>query len=381
MRLSVLIIGIEPTPYVLDLFDLLNEKWNGEIDVLFLKENFTQNWNLTLKKNAIVLKSGFFHFLKKIYQIYFQKNYQLFFLAGWSHPMTISCILLSKLCGIPVVVDTDTPHNPKTISWKRCIKRLIYPILFKLPTVFLASGTRQINYLKSYAVPDKKIILEKMTVDVLGMQRYIAQLPKNKKTVLRNNIGLSNNDFIFLFIGRLIERKGVYELLQSFSAIKDVRAKLVIAGDGPLKSAVEEYAQKNKNIVYVGRLKNTEVTDLYFMSDIFILPAHWEPFGLVINEALAAGKPVIASNQVGCIDDLVIHQKTGLRIKENSVFDLTSAMMYFLNHPEQYEMMSQHSLNQISTWTLEDEVAQIFKAWRLAMGCQENVTDVSSENG
>lgn|SRR3990167_1707448 len=357
---KILMVWIEPTPYILDLIKAIEKIADFDLEIIFLKENLSQNWNLFLQKNQVILKSGV---LKTIYQKILQKKYRIIFLAGWSNKITLLFLILAKLRGIPVAVDSDTPILPLTSLLRRAIKRMVYPILFKLPNLFLPAGIRQANYLKYYGVSDHKIILEKMTVDVIGIQESIRQLPFEFKTNLRNKLCIAENDFVFLFIGRLIERKGIKELLDAFSKINNSKAKLLIIGSGELKPDIEAAAELNNKIIYTGWLERNEIIKIYFISDVFVLPAHWEPWGLVINEAMAAGLPVIVSDQVGCVDDLVMHEKTGLIIKNKSVNDLIFAFHYFLNNPEKYKEISKNSLSLISNHTIEDSARQIGKAF------------------
>lgn len=355
---KLLMVYHEPTPYILDLIIALEKTASINIDILFLTENLTQHWNLSLKSNQAILENGL---LKTVYQHFIKKKYDVIFLAGWSHPVTLTFLLFAKIFRIPVLVDSDTPFLlPIVIPfWKRSVKRLIYPILFRLPNMFLPGGTKQTKYLKYYGVPERKIILEKMTVDIASIQKSITTYSIHAKNEFRKQYGLTENDIVFLFVGRLIERKGLLEIVKTFSTIHHSKAKCMIVGDGPSKSLLQNVS---KNIIYTGRLEKPDIIKIYFMSDIFLLPAHWEPWGLVINEAMAAGKPVITTDQVGCVDDLVVHQKTGLIIKSQSVPELTAAIHYFLNNPEQIERMSQAALALISSWTIEDSAQQIFQA-------------------
>lgn len=355
-------VYIEPTPYILDLIQALEKIYPEKIDVMFLHNNFSQDWGLKPNPRYFILEKNISSIVKTLYKSIFKEKYNVIFLAGWSHSITLTLLVLAKICRIPVIVDSDTPLLPCIPLWKRVIKRLIYPILFTLPNVFLPGGTRQANYLRHYFVPVKKIMLEKMTVDVVGIQKTIQKYSLNTRILLRKQFNLSETDFVFLFVGRLIERKGIKELLFAFSQINNTKAKCIIVGDGPLKSAVIDAAQTCHNIIYAGWLEKTEIIKMYYISDVFVLPAYWEQWGLVINEAMAAGKPVIVTDQVGCVDDLVIDKKTGLLIKNKSIPDLISAMRYFLDYPEQYKTMSQNALTLISHWTLEDSAKQIYMA-------------------
>src|SRR3990167_9022413 len=271
---KILMLYIEPTPYLLDLINILEKQWSGHIDTVFIKNNFTQQWRLQNKHYVLDRQAHRFIYLFR--QFFSKKKYDLIFLAGWSYSTTLFFMLCAKLYRIPVVVESDTPLLPNIPYWKRVIKRIIYPLLFKLPNHFLPGGIRQAKYLEHYFVPKHKITLEKMTVDVVGIQQYYQKLPSYFRMMKRNEWGLTDKNFVFLFIGRLIERKGLVDLIDAFSEIKLLNAKCIIAGDGPLRSTAEAAAKNNPNIIYAGWMESAALLDLYYLADVFVLPAHWE---------------------------------------------------------------------------------------------------------
>lgn len=364
---KILMVYIEPTPYILDLLLTLQSTWHSKIDVLFLQDNFTQQWKLSLPNAYIILPSNKKQKIKSLYLFLIQKKYHCIFLAGWSHPITLTFLMMSKLRRIPVIVDSDTPLLPHTSRLKRILKSFLYPPLFLLPNLFLAGGTRQARYLMHYRVPKRKIILEKMTVDVLAIQKKISQFSNEFRIEMREKLGLSPQDIVFLFVGRLIERKGILEILSTFSEMHRPHAKCILIGDGELRNNVEVAAKHYPNIIYAGWLNQEKIIEYYFICDVVILPAHWEPWGLVINEAMASGKPVIVSNAVGCVDDLVIHNKTGLITQPSCLESLKNSIEYFLNNPEKIQTMSYHAFELISKWTMQDSARQISRGVELCI--------------
>lgn len=120
--------------------------------------------------------------------------------------------------------------------------------------------------------------------------------PSNKKLV-KKKLGWSNK-FIVLFVGRLVEVKGVIELLEAIPKIKKP-AQVVVIGDGPLGEEVQREALKNQSkLLFLGRVNNSELPNYYSAADVLIVPStHEEGFGRVILEALACGTPVIGSGR------------------------------------------------------------------------------------
>ena len=367
VKKNILMIFIEPTPYIIGLIATLRNMGNCNIDVIFLQNNVSQQWNLPLDTQNVILPGNIISKMRYIFFRLISGDYDLVSLTGWGNSLCIALFFLSKSLRIPLVVDSDTPLLPSVSVVRRVVKRILYPVLFKIPRMFLPAGTRQAAYLMHYNVPSSKIILEKMTVDVLGIQQYINQLPVDASISFRRRAGLGLDDFIVLFVGRLIERKGIQELLQVFENLNNPRIKLVIVGDGPLTVDVENASRWNHAVHYLGWLEKNALIDVYVMSNIFVLPAHWEPWGLVINEAMAAGKPVIASNQVGCVDDLIISGKTGLVINPGCARSLQQAIGYLYDNPVEYNNMARSCLELISEWTLEQEAKQVSLAWESAL--------------
>ncbi|MFH0797866.1 MAG: glycosyltransferase family 4 protein [Candidatus Woesearchaeota archaeon] len=119
---------------------------------------------------------------------------------------------------------------------------------------------------------------------------------------------------VVTFIGSLNYHKGIMSLLDAFrkAASMDKRLVLVVAGDGPLKDKIN-----GGNVILLGRLPKDDLPSLYKASDIIVFPSVWqEPFGRIVIEAMASGKPIIAS-KVGGILDTVINNKTGYLLSPN----------------------------------------------------------------
>lgn len=130
----------------------------------------------------------------------------------------------------------------------------------------------------------------------------------------------------FLFIGRLSEEKGLITLLDAFSGLP---FSLQIAGDGPLKAIVEQYAFKNTNISYLGTLNNEQVSKHLRTTQALVFPSIcYETFGLVIIEAFANHTPVLASN-IGAPQSLIQDGFNGFLFETGNVRALKEAVIKF----------------------------------------------------
>ncbi len=126
---------------------------------------------------------------------------------------------------------------------------------------------------------------------------------------------------VILFVGRLVEYKGVEYLMQAFAdVVKTVpHTKLVIVGKGPQETELRNLQEKLKlrNVYFLGAVETRLMPEIYAGSDVLVLPSVREPFGNVVIEAMASGKPVIGS-YVGGIRDTIIHGATGYHVRPRS---------------------------------------------------------------
>jgi glycosyltransferase involved in cell wall biosynthesis len=132
-----------------------------------------------------------------------------------------------------------------------------------------------------------------------------------------------NRPVRFLFVGQLIARKGVAELLNAFSQLPE--GELYIAGEGPLQAPVNRAVQAGR-VTYAGQVARSALQQLYADSDVLVLPSRYEVWGLVINEALEHGLPVVATQAVGAVDDLVLSDVNGYVTRTGDVDELREAM-------------------------------------------------------
>lgn len=182
---------------------------------------------------------------------------------------------------------------------------------------------------------------------------------------------LSQDGPRFVFLGQLIERKGVRELLDAFSTLAS--GTLTLAGDGPLRPLVDAAAQANPRISCVGHVDFGDLEALLARSDILVLPSRYEVWGLVVNEALSAGLPVVVSDQVGAADDLVTAGVNGVVFPAGSVSALAGAMREVAAWPEQrVAEAAAHSRRVMERWTIDAAVDGLLEAaerayeWRMS---------------
>ncbi len=152
---------------------------------------------------------------------------------------------------------------------------------------------------------------------------------KDKKPELRKELGLPVDKTIILTSGKYVHKKRPMDLLKAYHQLNDQNTALVFLGEGEFRAKMEEYIKTHKlEGVYLTGFKNQSEVGKYFAaSDIFVLPSgEGETWGLVVNEAMVFGLPVIVSNIVGCYADLVSEDSNGYSFETGNIADLKSKL-------------------------------------------------------
>ena len=217
----------------------------------------------------------------------------------------------------------------------------------------LVYGTRHARDLAQMGVDPDRTVLAPITA--LGPERP----PRRKWT-------RTGEETRFLFVGRLIERKGLDVLLQAFTRVD--RSELWIAGDGPLREPVMAAAAQDERIRIFGHVGGQDLVDLYSQVDALVVPSLYEAWGLVVHEALANGLPVITTDQVAAADDLVDHGVNGFVVPAGSAEETADAMRKVAAWtPEQQDRALARSVETIAGCSIERSVGGFLRGSSIAL--------------
>jgi glycosyltransferase involved in cell wall biosynthesis len=203
---------------------------------------------------------------------------------------------------------------------------MVLKTLFRRINGVLAIGTMNEQFYRAYGLPEEKIFRSPYAVDNEFFRRAGEKL-LSERLGLRREEGIPEDAHVFLFAGKLIPAKRPLDLVRACQRIANRnRAFLLFVGDGPLREALErELAELGMGRV-VGFRNQTELPRYYAMTDTLVLPSIFEPWGLVVNEAMNFGIPVIVSDQVGAGADLVVPEETGWVFEAGDLVALAQIM-------------------------------------------------------
>ena len=204
------------------------------------------------------------------------------------------------------------------------------------------------EYMKVCNVPVKPHVL-KNAIDIKKFNKHVSEDEKNK---VRKRLGLSEDDFVILFVGRIIQVKGILELMHAITGINNEKVKLLVVGSAnfgkwefsPYANKVKKFYQKHQDqIIFTGYVDNSEVYQYASVADIQCVPSLWEEAaGLVVLEAMAEGLPLIITRSGGMIE--YIDVSTSLIIDRKKIVEqLKESILYMKDHPEIRKQMSENA--------------------------------------
>jgi len=225
-------------------------------------------------------------------------------------------------------------------------------------------GTRSAEYVGGFGIAEELIFTAPNAVDNELFARGSGSV-RAEVDVKRATLGLPSR--YFLYVGRLIREKGVFDLLEAYRNLApelQETTSLVLSGDGPARKELEEIARRITpgKIFFPGFVQRDQLATLYGPAEVFVFPTHSDPWGLVANEAMACGLPVIITNVAGCTEDLVQDGWNGRVVAARSPADLATAMTQIASDPELRNLMGQRSLERIASHSPENCAAGMARA-------------------
>jgi len=324
--MKVTILTNMPTPYRVKLWTELDKFISLDVVCITTIEK-NRSWAVECLGMVSYLKSFHFVFPKKDWSLHFTIPFTFFYVLIKSKPDVIvitgydsliywEALMYAKILNIKLIF-----WNGSTLLSSRSRSKTVN----RIKRLFISSfdgyytyGTLATQYLESFDINKKLIITGRNTVD---SEFY-------KKNTSNNN---STDGIVrLLYVGQLIDRKGVANLINALSKTKTkIRWLLTIVGDGPdLQYLSKLVASHNliERINFVGFKQKNDILYYYSESDVFVMPSLFEVWGLVLNEALASGLFCVASKYAGATQDLIQKDKNGVIFDPKNEKDFIDAI-------------------------------------------------------
>jgi len=343
------IIVVHPAhmDYRQEIFESLNQKYDtififtkqgrGQEGVKEEQASIPPEWeSKVLKSDLLIGRKDIGMYLRLIKELLFGKYDLILTSTSW-----YICWIMAKIRRKKFIFMTEFWYWQDTSIIRKILNRFT-KVVVKNSDSIVAMGTNAYRSCIELGIQKEKVFMHpQCAVDYSGLPVFN----------LRAKYNLEDKKII-LFLGRIVKIKGLDYLIESFSRLEldDKDVFLIIAGDGPDRVKYEILAKELgvKNILFTGRVSKKEISSYYNACDIFILPSifykqSYEPWGLVINEAMAFSKPVIATNAVGASVDMIEDGYNGYIVEEKNVYELYNSMKKILVNNEKIRLMGKKS--------------------------------------
>jgi 1,2-diacylglycerol 3-alpha-glucosyltransferase len=241
------------------------------------------------------------------------------------------------------------------------LERVKSLLVSRCDAAFVA-GERAAHYLSMLNMPAHRIWRRMDVVDNEKFSRSV-QHARVREVEIRDRYGLPPR--YFLYVGRFAPEKNLLRLLEAYKGYRHVHRDgawgLVLVGNGPERQALETFAKANHlpDIVWAGFRQIGELPELYALAGCLVLASLSEPWGLVVNEAMASGLPVLVSERCGCVPDLVHQGLNGSVFDPTDSDELSRLMALMASERMDLKTMGQESRRLISLYSPE--------AWALSL--------------
>ena len=262
-------------------------------------------------------------------------------------------VAAAKIRGVPLLFGTDAHDlNPRNQSaWKARIKRHLWPRLFRLADVVIVPSSGTVALMRSLKIPPERVML---TPYVVHNEWWIEQAKHVDRAAVRRNWNIPADAPVVLFCAKLQPWKRPQDLLRAFARADVPGSYLVYAGDGPMRAQLEAEAQAlniSGRTRFLGFVNQSALPQVYCASGPLVLPSEYEPFGVVVNEAMLCGQCAIVSDRVGAKFDLIREGETGFVYPCGNVDALASLLRHILSDRDALHRYGETAKQRIAEWS------------------------------
>lgn len=363
MALKVLLISNIPSPYFVNYADELGKyvdltvlfelksaddrdnKWQGALS----NKNFNFIFLNAKRKTA---ESGLSFKVKKYLK---NKSYNRIIIANPTTPTGIVALLYCRRHKIPFIIQSEGGFQGSGKGFKEKFKKHI----MEKADMYLTGMGGDNDYFLKYGATKEKLKPYHFTSSY-AKDIDDKVLTQKEKQILKKELGIIKDKMI-LYVGQFIHRKGIDILLKAFKGLDDDACLYLIGG-----AMTDEYnkiieANSIKNVVAINFLSKDELRKYYQAADVFAMTTREDTWGLVVNEAMEHGLPVITTNKCIAGQYLIENGVNGYLIESENITQANALMKTLLDNQNLREIIANNNLNKIKSHTLENMAKQIFE--------------------
>lgn len=306
--------------------------------------------------------------VRKIKDVLGKMEPQVVAIPGWSSPAALAALAWCCATETPALLMSDsTSHDAPRTPWKEWVKTRIV----RLFSAALVGGTPHVDYVAALGLARRRVFT---SYDVVDNEYFAARsdTARSDGSALRLRHGLPAR--YLLASNRFIEKKNLLRLLDAYATYVErlgaAAWDLVLLGDGPMKVVLTDQVARLgliERVQFPGFKQYDELPAFYGLAAAFIQASTTEQWGLVVNEAMASGLPVLVSKRCGCAPDLVKNGINGFTFDPYDTEDLIARMLQISGDKCDLTAMGQASREIIRGWSPETFATNMLKAADTAM--------------
>ena len=362
MKRRLVILTEIIAPYRIPVFNALAEREEVELHVIFLSETDPRlrQWPVYREEirfpyqvlNSYRRRIGKFNVLvtRGVGAALRASNPEVILSGGYSYLAMWQAQRWARQHGVPFLLwsESNATDTRRKFWWVEAAKRKFIGGC----QGYVVPGSSAAGYLKSFGIPENRIYVAPNAVDV---ERFASAAEDARRDPDRRAcLGLPQR--YLLYVGRLVQAKGVFDLLGAYAKLPEGTRRevgLVYAGDGEERTELLRRSCQIDpgQVVFSGFLQRDELAAFYTWAEALVLPTHSDPWGLVVNEAMACGLPVIVTGVAGCAADMVRDGENGYVVGAKEPEALSQAIQKLLDAPELRRQMGHLSLARNTLFT------------------------------
>jgi len=303
-------------------------------------------------------------------------RYDAVVIHGHAYAANFIAIAAAKWAGTAVIMRGESHLGLTRHGLKAVVRRHLLSRLYRVCDGFLAIGTANREFYQAFGVEAGRVSLAPYTVDNERFMRDSA-LTDTERSDIRAALGAPLDATIVLFASKFQRRKHPDSVIHAVKALRaeGINVALLMVGTGEMEGELRSLAQElpPKAVTFAGFVNQSRLPRILGASDVFVLPSEEEPWGLIVNEAMCAGLPVVVGDKLGCARDLVRNGENGYLVPSGDVDALTDALRKIVTSPDLRQAMSDRSREIVRGWSFVQCASGFREALNKTIGARETI--------
>jgi glycosyltransferase involved in cell wall biosynthesis len=284
---------------------------------------------------------------------------------GHNYITYLLAIAVAKMTGTRTMMRCETHLMLECPAWKRNMRSVLMRAFYRSFDGFLPIGTNNADFYRYHGVPERKLFTVPYTVDNNFFAQEVRRY-RNEIDSVKQELGIHDDGPVILFASKFSKRKHPMDVLVAYHnlVMRGIQAHLVFVGSGEEEARLRAYSQEHalSQVHFLGFQNQSLLPKFYALADIFVLPSENEPWGLIINEVMCAGLPIVTTDKVGAVADLVRHGENGFLYEAGDILLLTNHLLTLCTDRELRTRAGARSFEIIQNWSYDQCVEGIKRA-------------------